>query len=69
MSIGKELILILHTSSEERERRVAAQRICSVSVSVSEKLEAHLLRFAELGKEIFIVLSFLMQGMVSLRRK
>ena len=67
MSIGKELILVLHTNSEERERRVAAQRICSVSVS--EKLEAHLLRFAELGKEIFIVLSFLMQGMVSLRRK
>jgi len=67
MSIGKELILVLNIYSEERERRVAAQRISSVSVS--EKLEAHLLRSAELGKEIFIVLSFLIQGMISLRRK
>jgi len=67
MSIGKEHILVLNINSEERERRVAAQRISSVSVS--EKLEAQLLRSAGLGKEIFIVLSFLMQGMVSLRRK
>jgi hypothetical protein len=47
----------------ERERRVAAQRISTC------ESKAQLLLSESLGREIFIVLSFLIQGIISLRRK
>jgi hypothetical protein len=47
----------------ERERRVAAQRISTCET------KAQLLILESLSIDIFIVLSFLMRGIISLRRK
>lgn len=47
----------------ERERRVAAQRTSTCET------KAQLLLLESLSKDIFIVLSFLMRGIISLRRK
>jgi hypothetical protein len=47
----------------ERERRVAAQRVSTCET------KAQLLLLESLSIDIFIVLSFLMQGIISLRRK
>lgn len=47
----------------ERERRVAAHRVSTC------KTKAQLLLLESLSDDIFIVLSFLMQGIIPLRRK